>query len=866
MSRRFQRLLCVSLLVSAFSGVSVRAQTSPERYLGFKPGTDRKLADYDQISGYLELLAKESPKVKLVDIGRTTQNRPIKMAIITAASNMPKLDRYREIARNLRDARGITPEMAKELAQEGKVILAVGCNIHSDEIGASQMALELAYRLAKGDVPEGVEQALNDVILLLIPSVNPDGQQMVTEWYRKYLGTEFEGGPMPWLYHPYAGHKINRDFYMFNLPETRAEGAVLFRDWLPQIFISEHQAGIDSARQWISPYNDPFLPDVHPLVWQGIEYLGGSMRYSLGTAKKPGVSFGDAYTGWWTGGEDEVSWTHNIIGMLTEAASARLATPIFINSSQLSEKMTTVGMTNPNPWKGGWWRLSDIVDNELILNFSAIRAAAERKSEILNNFYEMNRAGIENPGGDGAYVISADQHDNLAALRMVDAILFGGVEVKRADAPFVAGGNSYPSGSFIVPLAQPYRAHVITLLDRQKYPDVRSPDGAPIPPYDNAGWTLPFLMGVKTDRVSGPFNVQATPITSVSYSTGGMPGGEAPFAMLDTRANESFAVASSLLKAGATVWRTLAPATVGEERIPAGQFIVKMDAIASRALPPLLSARHVTAKPLPVLTGLELGALRAPRIGLYQSYYNTWMDNIDEGTTRYVLDNLGVTYRTLHNADMTSKALEKFDVIILPSLARDLIVEGKHPGSMNLLPPPYSGGIGQAGIDALKKFVASGGRIVAVNETVRFAIKDLEAPATEVMEGVDPSKYSVPNSLVRIKIDPAQPIGFGMPAEGVAMLTGTSPSDASPILQTVDNGRADYLSQVVASYPSENVLQSGLATGTERMANKAAVIDIKQGRGRVIMIGFSPLFRAQSHGTYKLLLNALFYPESTPRE
>src|SRR5215471_20417694 len=337
------------------------AQTSPEQYLGFRPGADRKLADYAQIVGYLQKLASESPRVKVVQIGETVLKKQDMMAIITTAENMKNLDRYKQVSHRLRDARGLTLEGAANLAADGRVIIAMGCNIHSTEIGASQMSLELAYRLAKGDAPFDVEQVLSDVIVLLIPSVNPDGEQMVTEWYRKYVGTEYEGGPMPWLYHHYAGHDNNRDFYMFNLPEVRAEGAVLFRDWLPQIFISEHQSGITSPRQFISPYGDPFLPDVNSLVWTGIEVMGANMRYALDVAGKTGITHNEGYTGWWTGGEDEVAWTHNIVSFLTEAASARVATPIYISRNQLPESLTRIGVNTPHPWLGGWWRLQDIV-------------------------------------------------------------------------------------------------------------------------------------------------------------------------------------------------------------------------------------------------------------------------------------------------------------------------------------------------------------------------------------------------------------------------------------------------------------------------------------------------------------------------
>jgi len=862
-SRAVIGLMAIWLLLP-FLGL---AQTSPEQYLGFRSGTDRKLADYAQIVGYLQMLASESPRVKVIQIGETVLKKRDMMAIITTAENMKNLDRYKQISHQLRDARGLTPEGAAKLAAEGGVIIAMGCNIHSTEIGASQMSLELAYRLAKGDAPFDVEKVLSDVIVLLIPSVNPDGEQMVTEWYRKYVGTEYEGGPMPWLYHHYAGHDDNRDFYMFNLPEVRAEGGVLFRDWLPQIFISEHQSGITSPRQFISPYGDPFLPDVNSLVWTGIEVMGANMRYALDEAGKTGITHNEGYTGWWTGGEDEVAWTHNIVSFLTEAASARVATPIFISPNQLPDDLTRIGVNTPHPWLGGWWRLQDIVDNELILNFAAIRTAHEHKTDFLLNFYKMNKEGIEAPGGEGGFVISAEQHDSLTAIKMVNALLMGGLEVKQAQDAFVAGGKSYPVGSFIVPLAQPYRAQAITLLDRQKYPDIRQyPDGPPIAPYDNSGWTLPYLMGVSTNRISEPINVRTKPVEEAVYPAGKTPSGNPAYVVLDPSLNASYAVAAGVLAHGGSVGRTLAPATLGQKTLAPGAFVIKQDGEGQSVISDLLSKWHITPAALNSTQGMKLGNLKAPRIGLYQSYQSS----MDEGWTRYVLDDLHIPYVTLHNQDVKEGGLaNRFDVLILPAESRDTIVTGKRgpqPGRPDIepnLPPEYTGGIGEEGLRAIKDFIKSGGTLVTVNEACGLAMKDLQVPVRDALGDVDHSKFFVPNSIIRITVDPNEPLGFGMPTEGAVMFSGSRPGGANSLAMDIfDSGRVNVESRIAASYPGENELLSGWIVGGERMTGKAAVVDIKDGKGRIVMFGFRPLFRAQSHATYKLFLNALYYPET----
>lgn len=665
---------------------------------------------------------------------------------------------------------------------------------------------------------------------------------------------------MPWLYHHYAGHDNNRDFYMFNLPETRAIGGALYRDWLPQVFIDEHQMGSNGARQFIAPYNDPTLPDVHPLVWRGIEVMGANMRYDLEKAGKTGVVSGEGYTGWWTGGEDEVSWPHNIVAFLTEAASAKVATPINLSRNELGARFTQPRMNLPHPWPGGWWRLQDIVDYELIFNFSAIHTVYQRKMDFLLNFYRMNKDGIEAPGGEGAFIVPATQRDPLTVLKMVQIMRLGGLEVQQAEEAFVASGRSFPAGSFIVPLAQPYRPYAVTLLDRQRYPDMRQYDGGPpIAPYDNAAWTLPLLMGVDSVRVDQPVTARVKPVGEVTYPVVTWPSRHARYLVLDSALNGAYAVASAILAQGGAVMRALEPLKTAGRIFAPGAFVITNDEHLPNTAESLLQKWHVPAVPLDTVQGIRMGALKRPRIGVYQSYQS----NMDEGWTRYVLDELGIPYVTLHNNDLrdakTSGLQAAVDVLILPSEDPEVIVTGQRAGGQGRgprgpMPPEYEGGIGRDGVDALKAFVKAGGTIVAVNEACGLAFRDLDAPAADALKGVDRTKFFLPNSIVRISVDPNTPLGFGMAPVSAAMFSN------GVVMDTFDPGRADVERQVVATYPPDNILLSGWLIGGERMAGKAAVVDVKSGNGRVVLLGFRPLYRAQSHGTYKLLLNALFYP------
>ena len=346
------------LLAAAFPAAA--AIPSPEAHLGFPIGADRKLADYDQIIGYFQALARASDRVELLDVGKSSLGRTLWMAVISSPANLAAADRHREIAAKLADPRGLSEAEIEELVAEGKAIVLVTCNIHSTEIGASQMAMEWAYELAATDDPQW-ESVLDDVILLLFPSINPDGTQMVVEWYREWLGTDHEGGRMPWLYHHYAGHDNNRDWFMLNLPETRAVNRVLYHDWFPQVYLDEHQMGSTGPRIFVPPFQDPIGANIHPLIWRLTDLFGTEMAVRLQEAGRTGVIDNFAYDGYWPGGTMNTSWWKNVTGLLTEVASVRIATPIRIEENELSggrkglpEYRSQINF--PEPWPGGWWR------------------------------------------------------------------------------------------------------------------------------------------------------------------------------------------------------------------------------------------------------------------------------------------------------------------------------------------------------------------------------------------------------------------------------------------------------------------------------------------------------------------------------
>lgn len=846
------------------------AQTSPEEFLGHKVGADRKLADYNQIQAYFYKLDQESGKLKVLTIGETTLGKPIILAVITSEKNMERLDTYRQIARRLSQTRDLSPEEAKELARKGKVIVLITCTLHADEIGSSQEALEFAYRLITGKTPFDADRVLDEVIVLLVPTANPDGQQMVTDWYRKNLGTKYEGGPMPWLYHHYAGHDNNRD-YVFNLDETRAICKVLYHDWFPQIYDDKHQTWPYRIRCFVPPFVDPADPAIHPLVFSGINLVGANMAYDLQKKGLQGVAQARNYaSAWYKGALTNIGMVHNIVTVFTEVASIKVAAPVYIDSTEIHGgvpdqwgDLSTMSLTYLDPWPGGWWRLRDIVDYELSTSFSLVETAFHHKEDWLYNSYKMGRDAIEagKKGDPFAFIILEEQTDYPTTLRMLDILMFGGAEIHRAREDFVADGKTYPAGSFVVLLSQPYRPLILAYLEERKYPNIH------VAPKlrDNAGHELPLQMGIPFFRIAKPFEAKLDNLESIPYPTM-TPPAPAPFIVLDSRVNASYPVVISLLGEKAEVFRSKEVIKGKEFNAAAGSFIIRNTPQVQESIPGLLEKWHLTAYGLEEITDIPKAPLRNPRVGLYQS----WRANKDEGWLRYVFDDFEIPFATLHNEDFKATRAkkvdlkEKFDVIVFSDESPEIIKTGISSPTSRLFemyygafPPRYEGGIGVEGLEALKAFVEQGGVIVALNNASRLFIKEFKIPARNVLDGIPESKFFCLKSLLKIKVDNTSPIGYGMPDEAAAMFGGEYVSLA---FNTWLPPTRDWEREIVASYPADNILLRGGLIGEDLIAHRAAVIDFKYKKGHIILVGFLCEHRAQTHGTYKFLFNALLYP------
>ncbi len=812
------------------------ALPQPAALWGFAPGTDRHLADYEQIVAWFRQLAAASPRVRLFEIGPTEEGRQMMLGVISSEANLARLDRYKTIARRLADARGLGDAEARALAREGKTIVWVDMGLHATEVAPAQASVEVARALA-GDESEEMRRIRDNVIVVLVPVINPDGLDLVASWYRANLGTPFETSPLPVLYQKYGGHDNNRDWYMQNLAETRVITRQLYQEWFPQILYNHHQSGLTSPRIWAPPMDDPVNPNMHALVQRGISLLGVGIMERLEQEGKRGAQGYSTYSNWWDGGMRSTPCFHNVIGILTETASGRFATPVDVDPARLpkvlrsGESAIEPSTWNPSPWPGGRWTLRDQMDYIVTATMAVLRLGTEYREDWLYNRYQMARDQIA-AGAKGdpyAFVIPPEQHDWPTAVKLARTLDLGAVEVHRASAAFEAGGRTYPAGSLVVLMAQPNRGFAKDLLEAQHHPDRRQgADGPPKPPYDMAGWTLSYQMGVRADAVARPFEARLERVTDfAALVRHDPPGGPGPFT-IDRRLNDAVTAAMRALRQGAHVSATRDAFVIdGPGAAAAARASADLGVFA--ALPDVMPSPG------------EARPLRLPRVGVYRSYVAA----TDEGWVRFVFDRFEIPYVRLTNADIQASGLEdRLDAIVLPDEDAKAVRDGHAPGSM---PPDFVGGLGTRGVAALERFVEAGGTLVALGGATELAVTDFGLPVRNVLDGLPATEFYCPGSLLRLAIDQKDALTAGLPAEQAAFFVHGRAF-------AVDPGGAARV-RVLARYASSDVLMSGWINGPRHVEGYAAALEVALGHGRVVLVGFGPEFRGQPHGTFKFLFD-----------
>ena len=893
------RSLRLMLAAALFLGTALAQEiTTPEKFFGFQLGADKKMARWDKIVEYYGVLEKQSGgRMKVVNMGPTSMGNPFLMVIVTSPANFARLDRLREVNLRLSDPRGLTEAQAHALVDEGRAVVVQSMSMHATEIGGAQMAPELAYDLlARKD--EETRRILDNVIFIEVPCFNPDGEIMVTDWYNKQLGTPYEGSNPPWLYQKYAGHDNNRDAFQTNIPDSQYMARILFTEWRPEAYVDHHGMGGNGARIFLPPYAEPIRPFADPIVWRELSWYGAHMAYKEEEVNLSSAINDAIYSGWGHFGFHWITPFHNIAGMLTESAAARLASPQFVHPDQLRGNTRNLPVYEaetifPNPWPGGWWHLRDIVERQKVSAWATLDLAARNRETVLWNAYLKGKRQTERgaAGKPAAYLISTLQHDPLTSIKMVNKLLVQGIEIQRATKAFTNGsGMMYPAGSFVISLAQPKMGLIRYLLGRTFFPDnewTRNRDGSPIRPYDMATDTMFEYMGVRVDPVDELGEVAMEKIAGPVESHGKVTRGPNGYSM-DGRLNDSFRAMNLLFDKSVAVGRVDKPAA----GLRAGDFVV---AAGSEAVLETVARQ----------TGVDFAALRGPvsagvhdmkrqRVAMYQRYGG---GNIDEGWTRLVLEQFNFPYTSIFDPEIKAGSLiDKYDVLIFPNDSTATITGEAPPagaaptgrggrggggetagappagpaggsapaaaaggrgagggggagGRGGNTPPEYRTGLGTEGVNAIRDFVQKGGTLVTLNGATAFPVDRLGIGVRNVLAGKTTKEFWCTGSTLKVTFDNTNPLAYGMPSRGLALYLD------SPAFEITAQNAENY--ETVVRYEDRELLESGWLVGEENLARKAAVVSAKLGQGRVVLIGFPAQHRAQTHATYKLLFNAL---------
>ena len=799
--------------------------TPPSEFLGRPLATDHQLADWSEVSGYFRLLGEESDHVTTASIGRTTEGREFLISIISSAENLANLDEIKSRSAVIADPRLRSEPERMDAIENGKVILLVSPQMHSTEAGGTEAGMRFAYELATSD-EEPWRSARERVVVGIFPCTNPDGLDHVVQWYRQNVGTPYEASGLLKLYQKYSGHDNNRDWFMLTQNETRLVTEQIYKVWRPQVYWDMHQQGSRKERMFVPPFRDPLNPNLDPAVIAGIGVIGGRAMFDLTRAGLSGISTGVTYDMWWNGGNRNVPVRHNIIGLLTEAASVDIATPLFLRRGDLNSPVghPQYAPSNqfPAPWPGGWWRLKDINEYQFQFGKSLVGSLAREPQTWLRSAGEAAARAIEKGRGEGvnAWLIPSDNRDPDAVKRLVDVLLRSGVEVETANAAINADGRSYPSGSILIWRDQPYGAHVKDLFEVQRYPE-----GAP--PYDVSGWTLPALLGVRRIEVMERPTVVSSRVESAEDAMLGFHGD------LRVEREDQFSIQSS------SSWTRLVNRHVDGETtylISAGDD------------------EGVFVTDLGLAESAKVNQLRGmPRIGIY----SPWSGSMDEGWMRYVFDSFQIPFISVKNEQLRAGNISDFiDVLVVSSLSGRQLNSGRSEGSV---PAEFSGGLAPEGAVAVEEFVRSGGKLITVGSSSQWAIDLFALPLVDVTKEAKNRGFSCPGSVVRcVPALGARDLSVGLPPS-----MGVFFSRSSAWRMGTDNGKGgkDPVKKSltpVLNYGRQPVLLSGWMKQAEVIEGQHAWVQADYGEGTVQLFGFRPQYRGWSQAAFSLLFRAIF--------
>lgn len=860
-----KKLLFLLLLSCVIASTSAQPITKPDFFFGFKPGTDGMLINYDKLIEYLTILDRQSERLLMAEVGKSPQGKPIYIAFISSSDNIKNLDRLKVINQRLAIDSKLDISEQKTLVNEGKVFVLATLSMHSTEVAPAQASPLVAYDLVSTNDPKKLK-LLNDVVYMMVPTINPDGMNMVVEHFNKYKGTKYDGSSLPGVYHKYLGHDNNRDYLFLSQSDSKALSAITSTTWYPQVFVDKHQMGSNGPRYFVPPYHDPIAENIDAEIFNWIGVFGHNMVNDMTAGGLTGVTQHNMFDSYWLGSTKTCIFK-NVIGFLNEAASAQIANPIFVEPTELnvqgkglSEYKKSTNMVAP--WPGGWWKLSNIVEYEIQSIESILKTASLYKERILTFRNDICKKEVEKGKNQPPYyfIVPENQLNKSELVSMVSLLQEHGVDVYKLAADYTLENKNYKKGDIVIPLAQPFRPFIKEVMEAQKYPERHyTPNGELIEPYDITSWSLPLQKGLsykqidtrnidfesKIEKILGNYTLNVKPS---SYE----------YAILTSTDNQSYKMVFNAINNGLKVERFEKDFEYEEILIPAGSFILKkqnnIDEILKDASFPIIYFNQLPA--------LSLKQVSLPRIGLVE----TFQSDMDAGWTRFNFDDYGIKYTILHPSDFEQTDLaKKFDVIIFPDQNASVLKEGKRKRDNEYVAsyyaPEYTKGMGQKGLENLLSFIDNGGIIVSWGASTALfegiltikgsgSTEEFNLPFRNDADRLSKKGLKCPGALLRMSVKPNHPITWGVPSDvGIYYNARTAFTTSIPNL--------DMDRKVLGYFEEDNLLMSGFISGEKNLFNRSALIWIKKGKGQFVFFAFNPVFRASVPLNYKILYNAL---------
>lgn len=870
----FKKALILSCFIffagASFLHAQIDIQT-PESYFEFRPGADRELFNYQPLIDYLKILDGKSDRLEMREVGVSPQGRKMYAAFFSSASNIAKLDRLREINEKLAMDYELSEQEQEQLIQEGRVFVMGALSMHSGEVAPSQAAPLVAHELVTTNDPKMLKH-LDNVVYLMVPCHNPDGMDMVVDHYKKYKGTKYEGGSMPGLYHKYVGHDNNRDFVTLTQSDNLAVARLYNQSWFPQVMVEKHQMGSTGPRYFVPPMHDPIAVNVDEELWNWTRVFGSNMARDMTALGQAGVSQQYMFDDYWPGSTETAIWK-NVIGMLTEAASVKYATPIYIEKSELrvggkglGEYKKSINMTLP--WEGGWWKLGDIVDYELSSTFSILKTASKRKADLLKFRNDVCKKNVLKGKNEPPYyyVLHKKQNDEGELVGILNLLDEHNIDVYKTEKDILLGSKMISRGDYVVPLAHPFHAFIKEVMEKQKFPERHyTPGGKMIRPYDITSWSLPlhrgmdyFEVNTKSEELQNNIRIINFPLAqpdAIPEST--------KTVIFPAARNESFKAVFKALAKKMKIYRLPSDEELPEGLYP-GDFLIVLNEKNQDDLNEIVKSLNIAPLYAEETPPKELPVISLPKIALVETNFH----DMDAGWTRYVLDTYSIPFTQLKPEDVTEKNLAAIDVILFPSNSKDALLTGKRKSkdgtySVPNYDPKFVKGMGKKGQSALMKFIHEGGIALTWGSSTSLFMgtqsfdlekdkkEEFSLPIGDLSSSLKSQKLSVPGSLLKIQLVKDHPLTLGMPASiGIFSKGGPIFSTSIPMF--------DMDRRVIASYPEDNILMSGFAENEKLLAGKSALVWLKKGKGQVVMYGFNPQFRASTQAAYKLLFNGLF--------